>query len=118
MDRAQLLAELADASAQPGESVFIERRGEDYLWSLLPPGEVLTLPVYEQATHEPAHGQAPDGQGTYGQPGPDAWIVYSGTWPETRTGPFLEDLLAEMESMCGGADRCRWPLDEPYPRGH
>jgi hypothetical protein len=27
-------------------------------------------------------------------------------------------LLAEMESMCGGADRCRWPLDQPYPPGH
>jgi hypothetical protein len=29
--------------------------------------------------------------------------------------PFVEDLLAEMESMCGGADRCRWSLDEPCP---
>ena len=27
-------------------------------------------------------------------------------------------LLAEMESMCGGADRYRWPLDQPYPPGH
>jgi hypothetical protein len=32
--------------------------------------------------------------------------------------PFVEDLLAEMESMCGGADRCRWPLDQPYPVRH
>ena len=29
-----------------------------------------------------------------------------------------EELLAEMESMCGGADRCRWPLDQPYPIQH
>jgi hypothetical protein len=32
--------------------------------------------------------------------------------------PFVEDLLAELESMCGGADRCRWPLDQPYQMRH
>jgi len=26
-------------------------------------------------------------------------------------------LLAETESMLGGADRCRWPLDQPYSPG-
>lgn len=102
MDRAQLLAELAGADAQPGEALLVERRVEDYLWSRLPPGEVPALASPER-------------------PGPDAWIVYSGPWPSGQPedlAPFLEDLLAEMESMCGGADRCRWPLDEPYPRGH
>jgi len=102
MDRAQLLAELADAGTQPGEAVFVERRGADYRWSRLPPGEVPVLAAYEL-------------------PGPDAWIVYCGPWPAGRPAdlvPFLEDFLAEMESMCGGADRCRWPLDEPYPPGH
>ena len=102
MDRAQLLTGLAGAGTQPGEAVFVERRGEDYLWSRLPPGEVAALTPYEL-------------------PGPDAWIVYSGPWPAGRPEdmvPFLEDLLAEMDSMCGGADRCRWPLDEPYPPGH
>lgn len=102
MDRAQLLAELAGAGNQPGEAVFVERRGEDYRWRCLPPGAVPAL--------------APDEL-----PGPDAWIVYSGPWPADRPEdlfPFLEDLLAEMESMCGAADRCRWPLDEPYPAGH
>jgi hypothetical protein len=102
MDRAQLLAELAGAGTQPGAIVFVERRGEDYRWSCLPPGEIPVL--------------APEQQ-----PGPDAWIVYSGPWPadaRDAMSAFLEDLLAEMESMCGGADRCRWPLDRPYPPGH
>jgi hypothetical protein len=39
-----------------------------------------------------------------------AELAHAGTQPE--------DLLAEMESMCGGADRCRWPLDQPYAPGH
>lgn len=102
MDRARLLAGLAGAGIQPGDAVFIERRGEGYLWSRRPPGEVAALAPYEP-------------------PGPDAWIVYSGPWPADRLEglfPFLEDLLADMESMGAGADRCRWPLDEPYPPGH
>jgi hypothetical protein len=100
MNRAQLLAELAEVGDQPGEVVFVERNGEDYRWSRLPFGEV------------PGPGR----------PGLDAWILYSGPWPAAdrpeELPAFLEDLLAEMESMCGGADRCRWPLDQPYPPGH
>jgi hypothetical protein len=102
MDRAQLLAELAGAGTEPGEAVLVERRGQDYLWRRLPPGGVPALARDEL-------------------PGPDAWIVYSGPWPVGRPqdlAPFAEDLLAEMESMCGGADRCRWPLDAPWPPGH
>ena len=101
MDRAQLLAELACAGTGPGGIVFVERRGEDYQWSSLPPGEVPSLVT---DTHSP-----------------DAWILYSGPWPTERPDDmpsFLEDLLTEMESMCGGADRCRWPLGQPYPPGH
>jgi hypothetical protein len=48
-------------------------------------------------------------------------MFYSGPWPAgppSEVVPFVEDLLAEMESMCGGADRCRWPLDQPYPVRH
>jgi hypothetical protein len=110
MNRAQLLAELAEAGTEPAEAVFVERSGEDYRWSRLPPDEVLALAV----TGTP--GQATS------SPGPDAWILYSGPWPAAdrpeELPAFLEDLLAEMESMCGGADRCRWPLDQPYPPGH
>jgi hypothetical protein len=31
---------------------------------------------------------------------------------------FFDDLLAELESMAGAADRCRWPVDEPWPHQH
>jgi hypothetical protein len=98
MDRAQLLAELADAGNAAGGIVFVERRGDDYQWSHLPPDEVPSLVTDARS--------------------PDAWIVYSGPWPTESAPSFLEDLLAEMESMCGGAYRCRWPLDQPYPPGH
>ena len=52
---------------------------------------------------------------------PDAWLFYSGSWPAgdpERLAGHLDDLLAEMESMCGGEDRCRWPLGQPYPFQH
>jgi hypothetical protein len=104
MDRARLLAEITEAGPGPDEVVFLERRGDNYRWSRLEPGTAAGF-AWEQ----------PDGSG------PDAWIYYSGPWPFDRPGDlprFLEDLLAEMESMCGGADRCRWPLDQPYPMGH
>jgi hypothetical protein len=48
-------------------------------------------------------------------------MFYSGPWPAgtpAEMSRFAGDLLAEMESMCGGADRCRWPLDQPYPMRH
>lgn len=97
MDRAQLLAEMTRVVPDPDASLYLERRGEDYRFSFLPPGS------------RPA---AADGA--------DSWILYSGRWPSGQPGfpAFLDDLLAEMESMCGGTDRCRWPLDEPYPFRH
>jgi hypothetical protein len=104
MDRAQLLAEIAQECPGPEDVVYLERRGEDYRWSRLAPGD------------DPGQAWGP-GSGA----GPEAWIFYSGPWPADRPGAmpgFLEDLLAEMESMCGGADRCRWPLDQPYPIRH
>ena len=41
---------------------------------------------------------------------PDVWMAFSAAWPL--------DLLAELESMADTADRCRWPLDEPWPHHH
>jgi hypothetical protein len=104
MDRARLLAEITRAGPGPEDVVYLERRGDDYRWSRLEPGAVPGL----------AGGQQTGS-------GPDAWIFYSGPWPSGQAADmprFLEDLLAEMESMCGGADRCRWPLDQPYPVQH
>jgi hypothetical protein len=102
MDRAQLLHELRRNPPIPGQTVYLQRHGEDYDASLLDPGNPLPDP-----------GGAP-------LP-PDAWIFYSGPWPEgdlARASNHLEDLLAEMESMSGGAERCRWPLVQPYPLEH
>jgi hypothetical protein len=104
MDRARLLAEMTEAGPGPQDAVLIERRGDDYRWARLEPGAALGL----SWTRGP-------------EPSPDAWICYTGPWPAARPADlpaFLEDLLAEMESMCGGADRCRWPLDQPYPVRH
>jgi glucuronate isomerase len=103
MDRQRLLAEIATAQAKPDNVLYLERQGEDYSWRFLDAGDV------REAT---AQG---------GEPGPDAWMVYSGPWPTHERDDlpeFLDELLAEMESMCGGADRCRWPLDQPYPLRH
>jgi hypothetical protein len=104
MDRAQLLAQITEAGPGPQDAVLLERRGDDYRWTRLEPGVAPDL----------SWGQRPESS-------PDAWIFYTGPWPAGRPADlpaFLEDLLAEMESMCGGADRCRWPLDQPYPVRH
>ena len=99
MDREQLLSAILTADPQPGELVYVERRGDSYAW----------------------HG-AGDGELRAPQDPPDTWIYYS--WQRTlgdRTAArtMLDDLLAEMEAMTGsGADRCRWPLDQPWPWTH
>ena len=52
---------------------------------------------------------------------PDAWISYTGKWPvedDTTWSRFFDDLIAELESMTGDADRCRWPLDDPFSHHH
>jgi hypothetical protein len=100
MDRTCLLAEITAANAQPGDVLYLERRGAEYHWRLAAPDAAMA------AQQEPAA---------------DAWMFYSGPWPSGRPDgmpAFLDELLAEMESMCGGADRCRWPLDQPYPFRH
>ena len=100
MDREQLLSSLLTADPQPGDFVYVERRGESYAWYRVADGDA--TPVAETA---------------------DAWLYYSWQSPlggdANNARAMLDDLLAEMESMTGsGADRCRWPLDQPYPRGH
>jgi len=99
MDRTRLLREILDLYPSPGETIYLERVRDDDRWRILDPGAALPMP-------------GPD------TPAPDAWIFYSGAWPShdaTRMGAHIDDLLAEMETMCGGAERCRWPLDQPYP---
>ena len=81
--------------------VYLERRGDEYDWWIVPP-----------------HG-APR-PGPSGHPDPDVWMSFSASWPAEpeRLRSFFDDLLAELESMAAAADRCRWPVDEPWPHFH
>lgn len=100
MDRTRLISEITAAEISSQHVVYVERKGADYQWARIDPGSA--------AMHPSSRG-------------PDAWIFYSGPWPKGRPAElpaFVDDLLAEMESMTGGADRCRWPLDAPYPHSH
>lgn len=99
MDREELLTSILTADPQPGDLVYLERRGSSYGWRPASDGGPPSVP-------DPA----------------DSWIYYSlqrTLSDRDAAGALLDDLLAEMESMTGcGADRCRWPLDEPWPRPH
>ncbi|MGH2732865.1 MAG: hypothetical protein ACRDJG_07990 [Actinomycetota bacterium] len=101
LNRAELFSTLVAARPQPGDVVYIERRADAYAWRLTRPGE------------------SPSTDALAGDASPEAWIYFSGVWPlddRERLGAFFDDLLAELESMCGGpVDRCRWSLDQPYP---
>jgi hypothetical protein len=92
-------AVMADPPAD-GDLVYIARQGTGYSWAVVTDAaDALSAAV------TPA----------------EAWIYYAGPWPVAdpdRQGPFFDDLRAELESMLGGGDRCRWPLDEPWPHGH
>ncbi|WP_433658950.1 hypothetical protein ACQPW1_42480 [Nocardia sp. CA-128927] len=97
MDREQLLNTILTVDPQPGDLVYVERRGNSYAY----------------------HG---GGEGPAGQEPADTWIYYCwqrAVGDRVAAREMLDDLLAEMESMIGsGADRCRWPLNEPWPRTH
>jgi len=99
MDRAELFDSLGQALLNPEDIVYVERRGAQYSWHRVIPGAV------------PPTSSA----------GADVWMYFSGDWPKNdseRRETFCEDMLAEMESMAGGDDRCRWPLDQPWPQMH
>ncbi|MGQ0793296.1 MAG: hypothetical protein ACT4NX_04320 [Deltaproteobacteria bacterium] len=106
MSREELFSELM-ASNLDGEMVYIERRGEEYAWRRAAVADE-SLPFSPSSTDSM----------------PEAWLFFSGNFPAPNAGvaawrAFYDDLLAEMESMSGGVDRCRWPLDAPWPqRGH
>lgn len=99
MDRAELFASLAQAPPTPEDIVYVERRGSEYSWALVTSGA------------QPPASSA----------GADVWMYFSGAWPQddsVRLRAFCADMVAELESMAGGDDRCRWPLDEPWPHVH
>jgi hypothetical protein len=105
LTREELFSEILAARPGGNDLVYIERRGEDYGWNRVNLGTDMPAARPNSSTL------------------PDAWIYYSGWWPFENEGidrwhAFFDDLLAEMESMADGTDRCRWPFDEPWPHGH
>ncbi len=75
----------------PDDVTYVERRGDEYRCWLVGAG----------ASAPPAV----DGD-------PDSRINFSGPWPLDQPDAllaFVDDMLAEMESMLGGADRCDGP---------
>ena len=85
--------------------VYLERRANQYAWRLVPAGAGASV----------AFG------GVLNRPTPDAWLAYGGRWPSALDEgweDFAQDLLAELDSMVDGADRCRWPLDAPWSHRH
>ena len=96
MTRDELSDALQALALDEGESLYIERRGEEYSWS---------------------EGNGLEGVATL----PDAWMSFTGRWPaqdDEAWRAFFADLIAELESMTGDADRCRWPLDDPWSHHH
>jgi hypothetical protein len=102
VDRSRLLAEILERLPPPGGTTYLERRGNDDAWRCVDIGAPLPTP-----------GEA--------DVAPEAWMLYSGSWPledPQQLASHLDDMLAQMESMCGGTDRGRWPVDQPYPHQH
>ena len=101
MNRQELLTSIAAARPGRDDIVYLERRGSDYDWQLVPAGSGNASPSAD--------------------PGPDVWMSFSAAWPvddPDRLRAFFDDVIAELESMAGGVDRCRWPIDEPWPHFH
>ena len=96
---------------RPGRDdvVYLQRRGNEYNWWIVRVGQAST----EYA--KPA------------EPEPDVWMSFSSAfWEDWPVDPkrlrafywLFKDLLAELESMVTRADRCRWPIGEPWPHSH
>jgi hypothetical protein len=100
MNREELFASIVAARPGREDTVYLERRGDSYNWRIVPLDDVFDV--------------------TSSESDPDVWMSLSATWPENphRTRAFFDDLLAELESMASRTDRCRWPLDEPWPHSH
>ncbi len=88
---------------RPGRDdvVYLERRDDQYDWWIVPTA----------GAARPFRSYLPD---------PDAWMSFSASWPREpeRLRAFFADLLAELESMTERADRCRWPISQPWPHLH
>jgi hypothetical protein len=103
MNRQELFTSIVAARPGRDDLVYLERRGDEYDWRLWPVDDIAV------SAASPSDG------------GPDVWMSFSALWPvddPERIRAFLDDMLAELESMADKADRCRWPIDEPWPHHH
>ena len=102
MNREELFASIAAERPDREDTVYLERRGDSYSWRIASPDTVVDV-----ITETPSHD-------------PDVWMCFSAAWPEdpARLRTFFDDLLAELESMADHVDRCRWPLNDPWPHSH
>jgi len=103
MDRQKLFTSIVAARPGRDDVVYLERRGDEYDWRLVPVGDA-------------AAGVAPTADA-----GPDVWMSFSARWPvedPERLRAFFDDVMAELESMADKTDRCRWPIDDPWPHSH
>jgi hypothetical protein len=95
MTRDELFGSIVAARPGRDDLVYLERRGDSYDWRFLTAIETRSAAA-----------------------APDVWMCISTAWPldePERLRAFFDDLLAELESMADTADRCRWPIDEPWP---
>jgi hypothetical protein len=103
MNRDELFASIEAARPGRDDVVYLERRDDEYDWRIVPFGSEFTDSRTSAGTE------------------PDAWMSFSAAWPvgdRERLRAFFDDLLAELESMASHTDRCRWPVDEPWPHFH
>ena len=101
MNRDELLTSIAATRPGRDDTVYLERRGSEYDWQLLPAGANAGWPSTDAS--------------------PDVWMSFSAAWPvddPELLRAFFDDVIAELESMAGGVDRCRWPVDRPWPHFH
>ena len=99
MNREELFASIVAARPDREDTVYLERRGDSYQWRVVGVDGVV----------------APSSDDD-----PEVWMSLTATWPDNpdRMREFFDDLLAELESMADGPDRCRWSLDDPWPHSH
>jgi hypothetical protein len=101
MNREELFASIVAARPDREDTVYLERRGDSYNWRI--------VPIQSVATSAPSSDEDPE-----------VWMSFSAAWPDNpgMMREFFDDLLAELESMADRTDRCRWPLDDPWPHSH
>jgi hypothetical protein len=102
MTAGEVFQAIVAAGPGPEDIIYLGRSNDDYSWRVVAPGEAMM----------------PDGDGMFG----DAWMFTNVAWPsdadEESQRRFFDDMVAEMETMAAGADRCRWEFDDPYGSRH